>query len=529
MKHVGPCLLMYLSVCATAMGARYYVSPQGAAQPDGSREKPFALAQLRAKVRLKGGDEVVFLDGVYRPADVMKRRRRPGKQEAVLNTFGEDASERARVLFRAENRHRAVLEAGTPVTKWTRVPGADAQWECTLPFAPLGMIVDEEPLFGPNWHHNADPAKMRRGDFIVRKRDDGRVTVRVWPWYETAPKKVVATYFDCAVLFGAPFTTVQGFVIRHGSNGAGLGAPHSTVRDCIIRDIAGQGIAGGARFSVIEDCVIYNVGIPGRDHGIYTSGKSEDVTLRRNIWWRIGAGAIHIYSGGEGVDRPARIHVEYNLIGPDKGYLARRKTCGLYIYGGSRWCGYNRIVRNIVFGGHDRAFSMKGCHFNLIAHNVFLDCDDAPLQVWGGLGHVIANNIVEAPAGNFLIEGGDAMGLSLPQYRNNLLLAGKGKDVRLPAGSRLKANGNRVVAEDPFVDRARFDFRLKAGSAAVDLGMKLPFITANRKGKAPDAGALELGEAMFGEEGKFPTIPAWLLEEWPLSYRESRRYKVDRR
>jgi hypothetical protein len=39
-----------------------------------------------------------------------------------------------------------------------------------------------------------------------------------------------------------------------------------------------------------------------------------------------------------------------------------------------------------------------------------------------------------------------------------------------------------------------FDFRLKPGSAAVDRGVVLPNITDGFSGKAPDLGALELGQ-----------------------------------
>jgi hypothetical protein len=39
------------------------------------------------------------------------------------------------------------------------------------------------------------------------------------------------------------------------------------------------------------------------------------------------------------------------------------------------------------------------------------------------------------------------------------------------------------------------DFRLKAGSAAIDRGVELPTITDGFSGKAPDLGALEVGQA----------------------------------
>ena len=39
-----------------------------------------------------------------------------------------------------------------------------------------------------------------------------------------------------------------------------------------------------------------------------------------------------------------------------------------------------------------------------------------------------------------------------------------------------------------------FDFRLKAGSLAIDRGVELPTITDGFTGKAPDLGALELNQ-----------------------------------
>ena len=39
-----------------------------------------------------------------------------------------------------------------------------------------------------------------------------------------------------------------------------------------------------------------------------------------------------------------------------------------------------------------------------------------------------------------------------------------------------------------------FDFRLKAGSAAIDRGVELPTITDGFSGKGPDLGALEVGK-----------------------------------
>jgi hypothetical protein len=43
---------------------------------------------------------------------------------------------------------------------------------------------------------------------------------------------------------------------------------------------------------------------------------------------------------------------------------------------------------------------------------------------------------------------------------------------------------------------ADFDFRLKAGSAAVDRGSMLPTVTDGYLGKAPDLGAVEAGHPL---------------------------------
>jgi hypothetical protein len=43
---------------------------------------------------------------------------------------------------------------------------------------------------------------------------------------------------------------------------------------------------------------------------------------------------------------------------------------------------------------------------------------------------------------------------------------------------------------------ANFDFRLKAGSKAVDAGVRLPNVNDDFAGKAPDLGAYEAGKPL---------------------------------
>jgi hypothetical protein len=53
-------------------------------------------------------------------------------------------------------------------------------------------------------------------------------------------------------------------------------------------------------------------------------------------------------------------------------------------------------------------------------------------------------------------------------------------------------------------DARDLDFRLRAGSAAVDRGLALPTVTDGFNGRAPDLGALEAGAAVptYGPRSK---------------------------
>jgi len=278
------------------------------------------------------------------------------------------------------------------------------------------------------------------------------------------------------------------------------------------------------------------------DHGIYASGNCHDTTLRRNIWWRIAGGAIHAYSGGEGIDAPARITIEYNIIGPDKlgrcwggayEHPYNDRSAGIYLYGGKRWAGCNRVVRNLIFGGHARGITVaRSSHFNLIAHNTILDIDEYTIQTHLTMGDLIANNIMEPGRKGFYwcwdstqwLQADHNVFLSPPAGRVRLWTFNAERqgeervetlDALRAAKPQLEQHG-RAVDQDPFVGRGNMDFRLKADSPCVDAGSPLHILSAKAVGAGPDAGALEVGEEM---KDKFPVIPQWLLDEWPLSKR----------
>jgi len=537
------CLAHVFLVAPWAFAAQYYVSPQGKPEGTGARDTPFPAAHVAQNVPLQPGDEVIFLDGVYTQVSL--------GGSLTIQSVGNGA---APITWRAENRHQAILDGGRPVAPWQRVPGEEGVWETRLDFSPRSLLVDGEGLIDASSRWRRDgKTTLDEGMFAAEPQADKTVLIRLHNWEQRAPREVFAVDGTLVNVAGA-FNVFDGFLIRHGHVGVHVagrqvhvyqpqghalevsGLAHNAfgcfniVRNCIVRDMTSQGMTSNeSRFNTIEECVIYNAGMGQGDHGIYVSNGAEDLVLRRNVWWRTSGGAIHIYSGSA-IDSPRGIVVQHNIFGPDKRNrcfpLDNRKSTALYVWGGSRYAGHNRITHNVVIGPHDRAISLHRSHFNLVAHNVFLNTSGAPIQVGSGYGNLIVNNIIEyspggsgdgfqdRPAGYVACSQGELTD-GLNRFRNNLLLPRDEQGREPPAGME----ASRVAMADPFVNRAAFDFGLRPDSEAIDLGLTLEHVTGKVVGQAADAGPLEFGAPPDSEAQQLPPIPPWLLQEWPLTNR----------
>ena len=84
-------------------------------------------------------------------------------------------------------------------------------------------------------------------------------------------------------------------------------------------------------------------------------------------------------------------------------------------------------------------------------------------------------------------------------------------DSDLVNGEAYVTNNIATTSGSHFVNAAAGDFRLVAGSSAVDAGVEIPGITDGYSGSAPDVGALELGETMwdFGHDFGNPPYPVY--------------------
>ena len=96
----------------------------------------------------QAGDEVALLDGVYSVEDVLPRKQLPAKSEAVLRASFIQGGPGEPIVFRAANRHQAILDGGAPVTVWHKTPNVAAPvYHCTLPYQPLGLLVHGDRPF----------------------------------------------------------------------------------------------------------------------------------------------------------------------------------------------------------------------------------------------------------------------------------------------------------------------------------------------------------------------------------------------
>ena len=83
------------------------------------------------------------------------------------------------------------------------------------------------------------------------------------------------------------------------------------------------------------------------------------------------------------------------------------------------------------------------------------------------------------------------------------------------SGLDVDMRGNHNYVAGDFANAAAADFRLTAGSGAIDSGVIVPGITDGYSGTAPDAGALEYGQSMWQAGCNF-TNPPYPVYDWQL-------------
>ena len=272
---------------------------------------------------------------------------------------------------------------------------------------------------------------------------------------------------------------------------------HVTVRNCTFIDNFRWGVfTDFSDYTLIEHSEMYGA---ADEHGIYISNSSDYPTIRHNRIHHNYANGIHmngdISLGGDGI-------ISFGLI---EGNIIYENGQG----GGS---GINMdgvtdtVVRNnLLYDNHASGISVyqidggSGSQNNRLLNNTILMPDDGrwainiPDSV--DTGNQVFNNIVfseHAFRGSILIPEPNLAGF---QSNYNLLLDrfsidGGNSTIDLPAWQGLGYDANSMVAtpDQVFVDPAAKDFRLKAGSPAIDAGMALPDVQTDLVGNPRPGG-----------------------------------------
>lgn len=258
----------------------------------------------------------------------------------------------------------------------------------------------------------------------------------------------------------------------------------SVLRDSTIRYSAGNGVfLGGAR-NRVENCFIsdvdYNAGDEG---GVYTLGRGH-VVARNTIWNTGRSGVVHRYSP------EAKIlnNVIHDVL------LQTTDGGGTYTWGSDgegTEIAYNQIY-NVRSGGFGAAgvYLDNSSRNHLVHHNVVWASDFAIKMNPSNPSNRIYDNTFAGEKYSVASSGSREMPGSV--FRNNIFTN------RTQIGPGAASDHNLFAGSDwRFVNAAAGDFRLAAGSAAIDRGVVISPYTNGFAGRAPDVGAFEFGRTAW--------------------------------
>ena len=213
---------------------------------------------------------------------------------------------------------------------------------------------------------------------------------------------------------------------------------------------------------------------------------------------------------------PSRSEISYNVF--ENGGTLTWDTGVFDSDGGNGDSSYSIFHHNIFRGTSTRGIfeAFYGRNNNAVVHhNLIYDFNSnsnrtvfraSGLEFRQSYHNTIISSYDGRPSGN--LEARDSVGT---RYNNNLQISldrmeALGVDVR----------GNHNYSAVDFVSFAGEDFRLDAGSPAIDTGVLIPGINDNYQGNAPDAGAFEFGEPAWQAGHDFVDPPNPVYAWTPL-------------
>ncbi|MEM9917249.1 MAG: right-handed parallel beta-helix repeat-containing protein [Bacteroidota bacterium] len=327
-------------------------------------------------------------------------------------------------------------------------------------------------------------------------------------------------HFGCniEIIGAARGNIVRNLKVTWGSHGFGVGeaaftntqsinlrGTNNRVERCEIAWGAHTGVHVAGDGNTIEDCIIHDFNYVGSYSAPILMRAGKNSTVHQSTIYNGGRDLIQSVNQNSVISYNDMHHS--NLINDDCGPFY---TC----------CGehYSEIHHNFVHdcespGTHYKATGIyldNSSKYWSVHHNVITNMEWTGIQMnWDDWYIDIYNNSiwnVSESMGTWLPNG---TRLQDVEVFNNLSNEGtwKGTDI----------DKNLSVTESPFMDRENNDFRLKAGSSAIDYGKTVDGIELDFTGSAPDAGAFESGLDPWIPGATWTTNPFFTDVDEPFS------------
>ena len=276
---------------------------------------------------------------------------------------------------------------------------------------------------------------------------------------------------------------------RPDTTGIYLFGSRSVIRDSTIQFSAGHGLAVAGSNNRVENVVVRDAGYNGgNEAGINVRGTGHVVT--NNTIYDMGRSGIKI-------GYAKKLTLTHNLI--HDVMLQATDGGGIYTYGTAAQG--TEIAYNVIYNSRSDGFGSVGVYLDnfssdyVVHHNVVWNADHAlKMNPTSRDNQIYNNTLVGVDYSVATSKSGDMLG---SVFRNNIFTKSAKIDPR-----SVKQNNLGPGSDPGFVDLAGGDLRLRAGSRAIDKGMKLGSHTDGYTGDAPDIGAYEFGKPKWSAGAK---------------------------